>query len=196
MAISPASCRLDSFRQSACHFKGAGPYAWLAVGLGSPLEVGAGLLQVLRRHGRVELHTRVEGQEPRFREEGNLMRALNVDDDEPGPLAVALGEVGGLRLQLSESTAYRLGESSVSYGLVGGLDRQRHFHQETHWTPFLSLNFFLEDIGPAVAGRLVGVTRGPSWGRTALCHDGPELLVQLYATPASALSWLRAVRPQ
>ena len=66
------------------------------------LDARCGILQVFKVHGGMELDVGIEGQKPRFRHGGDLRRILQVEEDEPGSLAIVCGKIRRLRLQIGE----------------------------------------------------------------------------------------------
>jgi len=67
------------------------------------LYAWCGFLQVFKVHGGMELDVGIESQKPRFRHCGDLRRVLQVEEDEPGSLAIVFGKIGCLRFQVGEN---------------------------------------------------------------------------------------------
>ena len=74
-----------------------------AVILDCLFDARCGSLQVVKVHCRMELEMGIERQKPRFRHGGDLRRILQVEEDEPGSLAIVCGKIRRLRLQISEN---------------------------------------------------------------------------------------------
>ena len=78
------------------------------------VDAGCGFLQVVKVHSGMQLDVGVEGQKPRFRHGGDLRRILQVEEDEPGSLAIVCGKIGRFRLQISENGFDGLAQAAIA----------------------------------------------------------------------------------
>jgi hypothetical protein len=62
----------------------------------------------------MQLDVGIEGQKPRFRHGGDLRRILQVEEDEPGSLAIVSGKIGSFRLQIGENGFDGLGQAAIA----------------------------------------------------------------------------------
>ena len=85
-----------------------------AVILDCLLDARCGFLQVFKIHSRMELDVSIEGQKPRFRHGGDLRCILQVEEDEPGSLAIVCRKIGCLGLQISENGFDGLAQAAVA----------------------------------------------------------------------------------
>src|SRR5579871_629131 len=84
------------------------PFAMVWLSLLSVAMYGAfdgrgGLAQILRPHGGTHGQAGVEGQEPGFGDGGQLGGILHVEKYKAAALAVVLGKIGGLGLEVGEN---------------------------------------------------------------------------------------------
>lgn len=94
--------------------------------------VEAGVFQIRRGHGRAELHVRLEGQEPRLGERGNLRRLRKVHHEDARALAAQLGEVGGLGLLGVQNLLHLGADGAVLHGGVERVVGHGDNHQCSH----------------------------------------------------------------
>ena len=98
--------------------------------------VEAGLFQICRSHGRVELDVRLKGQEPRLGERGNLGSFGEVHHEHARALAAEFGEIGGLWfLGVHDFLEFRPG-GAVLHGGVELLVWHGDDHQCFHNAPW------------------------------------------------------------